>query len=160
MATLQMDPATSPKKSNHAPTWDRFAALMHSTPAGNPVTAQTQECRNRLSYTGSSDKIGAPLTTTTSNYGALLPVTSPTQRIFQWEAWLSLPTPWKPPAPQSKYTPAGSGQIAGTHIVVIILTASTQPFTGGMTAGLEPVAPAPGAALAASSVANHPSVLK
>jgi hypothetical protein len=148
-----------PKRSIMGSNVDRFAALDALTPAGNPTTAlDSKNAQNRLlSFTGSSslDAISASSTTTTSMYDA-----SPAGDRSNPGLSLSMggmaPPPSPPPqpmgmppaAPPRGMKPAGAGQIAGTYIVGDTSPDDDDnPFLMGGTvgAGLEPVAPAPGA---------------
>lgn len=164
MATMGISNGASdvpPKKSIMGSSIDRFAALDALTPAGNPTTVlDSRNAENRLlSYSGSSfDTIGASPTTTTNMYGASL-----ASDAFKPGLSLSMggmaPPPSHPSPPQPMgmppalphpgMTPAGTGQIGGNYIV-----GDTSPddddnpfIMGGMLGtGLEPAAPAPGAA--------------
>lgn len=152
----------SPQKSIMGSNVDRFAALDALTPAGNPTTAlDSKNAENRLlSHIGSSslDTIGARQTTTSSMYGASLAGDTSKPGLSFSMGGMS-PPPSRPPPPQPMgmspaaqplgMTPAGSGQIAGTYIVGDTSPEDDDnPFIMGGTlgAGLEPVAPAPGAA--------------
>jgi hypothetical protein len=153
-----------PQKSIMGSNVDRFAALDALTPAGNPTTAlDAKSAENRLlSYSSSSlgssslDMIGAPSTTVTSMYGASLAGDTSNPGLSLSMGGMTPPSR-PPPQPMGMspaalppgMTPAGSGQIAGTYIVGDTSPDDDDnPFIMGGTlgAGLEPSAPAPGAA--------------